>query len=398
MKKALSAMLALVMIVTIIGAMPFEASAGMFEALNWGAKKGVADFTKVYKHNDYGMEINENGELYFDNPSGTPYAMYYSEEKEPTQEVNIVMIWRNQYNSKDWFSFTLDGVKTNGKQYGNTVQVKTLMDAQKLPSGIYDVTITDVASHTYDWEWYSYIEHYTFRRVVYGEVVYHSPHKMLDTPSYLRWEGNVAKWEPVKNVDRYSCTLRDDLGNYVDSKIITKSQPTQVDFSAYSPYEGCVFEVQALADKSDYIRSLTATSPLYHTYQVTYWPNGGTGSQVYTGAAAGNLVLSTDSKGIGAPSSNYVFAGWSTTPDGKNVVDSIYLDKDTDLYATWRKVGGALTTDQMVRWSLDESTGRRLYKIVKGLPGDTSYADTIFEKFGLDFESLKKRAKEMNQK
>ena len=56
------------------------------------------------------------------------------------------------------------------------------------------------------------------------------------------------------------------------------------------------------------------------------------------------------------------------------------------------------TRVESITVSVDESTGRRLYKIVKGLPGDTSYADTIFEKFGLDFESLKKRAKEMNQK
>ena len=46
--------------------------------------------------------------------------------------------------------------------------------------------------------------------------------------------------------------------------------------------------------------------------------------------------------------------------------------------------------------SVDESTGERLYKIKKGLPGDSSYADTIFEKFGLDLQALKKRAKQMN--
>ena len=44
MKKALSAMLAIVMIITVVGAMPFEASAGLYEFLNWGDKKSVVDF------------------------------------------------------------------------------------------------------------------------------------------------------------------------------------------------------------------------------------------------------------------------------------------------------------------------------------------------------------------
>ena len=48
--------------------------------------------------------------------------------------------------------------------------------------------------------------------------------------------------------------------------------------------------------------------------------------------------------------------------------------------------------------SVEESSGKRLYKIIKGLPGNTSYANTIFEKFGLDFDALKKRAKKMNSK
>ena len=54
------------------------------------------------------------------------------------------------------------------------------------------------------------------------------------------------------------------------------------------------------------------------------------------------------------------------------------------------------TKIESITVSVDEGSGRRLYKIIKGLPGDTSYADTIFEKFGLDFEALKKRAKQMN--
>ncbi len=365
MKKALSAMLAIVMIITVVGAMPFEASAGLYEFLDWGDKKSVVDFRKVFELHDYSMEINEDGELVFDNPAGTPYTQYYKDGKEPTQEVNIVLRWRDGYGNDNYYSFSLDGVKTNGKEYNNKVQIKSLMDAKMLPSGTYDVQINDVDWHTYDWEHYSYIEHYYFTRVMYGQAVYHSPHKMLDIPSHLRWEGSTAMWEPVKNADRYSCRLYDEMGNLVGSKVITNSEPTQVDFSAKNPYEGWAFKVTALSDDVNYIHSLAAMGPFYHSYQVTYWPNGGTGSQVYTGAAAGNLVLSTDSKGIGAPSTNYVFAGWSTTADGKNVVNSIYVDRNTNLYATWRKVGGALTSNQLVSWSLDESTGR-LYIIGTG--------------------------------
>ncbi len=365
MKKALSTILAIVMIITIVGAMPFEASAGLYEFLNWGDKKSVVDFRKVFELHDYSMEINEDGELVFDNPAGTPYTQYYKDEKEPTQEVNIVLRWRDGYGNDNYYSFRLDGVKTNGKEYNNKVQIKSLMDAKMLPSGTYDVQINDVDWHTYDWEHYSYIEHYNFTRVMYGQVVYHSPHKMLDIPSHLRWEGKTAVWEPVKYADRYSCILYDEMGNFIDSKVVTDNEPTQVDFSKNNPYEGWAFKVTALSGDDDYIHSLTAMGPFYHSYQVTYWPNGGTGSQVYTGAAAGNLVLSTDSKGIGAPSTNYVFAGWSTTADGKNVVNSIYVDRNTDLYATWRKVGGALTSNQLVSWSLDESTGR-LYIIGTG--------------------------------
>ena len=57
---------------------------------------------------------------------------------------------------------------------------------------------------------------------------------------------------------------------------------------------------------------------------------------------------------------------------------------------------GLNTRIESITVSVDESSGKRLYKIVKGLPGDHSYADTIFKKFGLDFEALRKRAKEMN--
>ncbi|MBR1752476.1 MAG: DNA mismatch repair protein MutS [Ruminococcus sp.] len=55
------------------------------------------------------------------------------------------------------------------------------------------------------------------------------------------------------------------------------------------------------------------------------------------------------------------------------------------------------TKIESITVNVDKSTGERLYKIIKGLPNDTSYANTIFEKFGLDFNALKEKAKQMNR-
>ena len=46
--------------------------------------------------------------------------------------------------------------------------------------------------------------------------------------------------------------------------------------------------------------------------------------------------------------------------------------------------------------SVDENTGERLYKIIKGKPSDTSYAGSVFEKFGLDIEALQNKAKKFD--
>lgn len=42
--------------------------------------------------------------------------------------------------------------------------------------------------------------------------------------------------------------------------------------------------------------------------------------------------------------------------------------------------------------SVNKETGERLYKVVKGLPTETSFADTVFAKYGLDIGALEKRA------
>ena len=55
------------------------------------------------------------------------------------------------------------------------------------------------------------------------------------------------------------------------------------------------------------------------------------------------------------------------------------------------------TKIESITVNIDQSTGERLYKITKGLPGDISYASAIFEQFGLDFDSLKEKARKMNQ-
>ncbi len=40
---------------------------------------------------------------------------------------------------------------------------------------------------------------------------------------------------------------------------------------------------------------------------------------------------------------------------------------------------------------VDEDTERRIYKVVKGLPGDHSYASTVFREFGIDLGEIRKR-------
>lgn len=43
--------------------------------------------------------------------------------------------------------------------------------------------------------------------------------------------------------------------------------------------------------------------------------------------------------------------------------------------------------------SVNEESGERLYKIVRGYPGETGYAGAVFEKFGLDIKAIEKRVR-----
>ena len=41
--------------------------------------------------------------------------------------------------------------------------------------------------------------------------------------------------------------------------------------------------------------------------------------------------------------------------------------------------------------TVEESTGERLYKIRRGMPGETSYASVIFDKFGISADEIRRK-------
>ena len=45
--------------------------------------------------------------------------------------------------------------------------------------------------------------------------------------------------------------------------------------------------------------------------------------------------------------------------------------------------------------SVNPETGERLYKVVKGLPTESSFAASVFAKYGLDIPALEKKASKM---
>lgn len=48
-------------------------------------------------------------------------------------------------------------------------------------------------------------------------------------------------------------------------------------------------------------------------------------------------------------------------------------------------------TDSLVV-CVDESTGERIYRIKRGLPGESSYASVIFQKYGISADEIRRRA------
>ncbi len=105
---------------------------------------------------------------------------------------------------------------------------------------------------------------------------------------------------------------------------------------------------------------------------------------------AGNFVLPDVDSIFTTKPADYAFAGWSTTADGKNIVDSVYLDSRKEFYATWRRVGGNVLYDGSVRYSFDENTGR-MYILGNGdiPPYTDGYPNpSVFAPFADEIQSI----------
>ena len=325
-------MLAIVMIITVVGAMTFEASAGMYEFLNWGDSKAVVKKNAKESYADYGMMIDEDGYLHFDRPYGTPGTS--STTFEPTEYVDIYIKWHDSSLLGSW-SVSLKHIPVP-KRDDNTVQVRDLMDEERVPSGVYDVSVYDEKTHVYNDEFYAHIERYTFSREIYGNVTYISPYDQLEAPSHLRWEDNMAKWEAVPHADRYFIRVCDEKFNIVFNSSTTNT------FYQCVPKEGWHFEVQAFDSTYNYIESIWSNGQPLRAYKVTFDSNGGSGP-AYGVITSGKYVLPTTTA-YNPPSGGYKFVGWSTTSDGQNIISSVNLTNNITVYAVWNKYAGAVNT------------------------------------------------------
>jgi len=340
MKKALSVILSLIMVMTVFAALPLEASAGMFEFLNWGIDKDVVEIKYPESHQS-SMFIDNSGYLHFSRPYGTPYNAY-KPEFEPTEKVDIYITWHDNSLLGNW-SIAFNDVPCPYNA-NNTVQVGAKMEEERFPSGVYDITVYDSETHVFDHERYAHIERYIIRRSLFYSVTYLSPYDQLDAPTHLRWEDNMAKWEAVPHATRYLIT------------VYNKNNDIQFNTSTTNTFYQCVpetywhFEVQACDDTGNYIKSIRAIGSPLRAYSVTFNKNGGGGTW-YGVTTSGKYVLPTTTY-FTPPDDSYKFVGWSTTPDGKNIISSVNLTQNITVYAVWNKYTGSVDTN--VYWNLED--------------------------------------------
>ncbi len=236
------------MLTSVFAAMPFEASAGMYEFLNQGKHPPV--FSKDKTDWSDADITYENGALTFRSPQNRY-------EKDDTGETALVT-WYVERRDSGIDSGRITGECKTPTEYTTISNMKELLDAEKMPSGEYVFIATDYFHHTFIADrQYAYTTQYNVTRKCSDYFTYISPYEMLNNPTNLRWEGDTAVWEPVKNADYYHVTLRDSLMEYVDGEYVTG---TSYDFSARHPYDGCYFEVQAGSD-GDFVHSLKVRGP-----------------------------------------------------------------------------------------------------------------------------------------
>ena len=141
---------------------------------------------------------------------------------------------------------------------------------------------------------------------------YDSPYEKLTAPTNLRWNGNVAEWDPVPNAEYYNVYIRNTT---VTGSLSVRSNLTEtsVELSYLSPQNGWYFEVIAFA--AGYRSSGSDESPRRGGGSRTIIPvsaagamnlrltekgtllwdkyNDATGYSVYVYEHPGNIVLKT---------------------------------------------------------------------------------------------------------
>ena len=376
MKKSLSLLLSLLMIISTLSALPLSAHALTWWEYNHGSNQPVIDEHLKYNNPDYNSSY-ENGILYFSRPYGYPAGK--KDEAKDTTSVDLSIDYAGNTARDGNYSYTFKNVPTP-KEYNNPLNVGAVMDANKFPSGTYTYVAKDPVTQEYwngsDSSWYR--THYYCTRSRSGSFFYESPHQRLNKPTYLRWDGNVCKWQPVENADGYYVALYLENGNLRRS---INTSETEWDFTdgSITIQDGYYFTVVAYSD-GDYLDSLPATSADKMSYTLTYHKNGGEGSDTLTTTGlSGKYVLPTTSKGFIAPSGKE-FVGWSLTADGSQMVTSVDMNENKDVYAIWRTVGGKIGSN--VSYYLNTSTGELsifgsgdMYNYTEGTPNPSPFAN-----------------------
>jgi len=88
-------------------------------------------------------------------------------------------------------------------------------------------------------------------------IYYDSPYEKLQSPTNLRWNGDVAEWDAVTNATRYNVYVCNTTTG--DLSVRSNITETSVDLSYLSPQDGWYFEVAAF--DSGYRNSEVSESP-----------------------------------------------------------------------------------------------------------------------------------------
>ena len=353
MKKALSLLLAVVMLLSVMtAALPLESGALTWYEYWHGSNQPIINENVKYEYYD-GHSRYEDGILYFSRPYGYPAGK--KDEAKDTKEVHVRIEFSGNKALEGSYYHTFEWVKTPYER-DNPLNVKTIMSSQYWPSGIYTFEILDPWTQDYwkgdDTSWYR--THIFATRRLYGSFVYESPYEKLENPSYLRWEGEVAKWEPVPHATKYYVDLFNETNNVLRSVETSDTQWDFRDSSLKKISDGWYFKVIAKSS-GPYTQSIPSLSPPKKSYTLTFDKNGGEGSSSVTVSnISGNYVLPTGSKGFIAPYESE-FIGWSLDKNGSQMVSSVNMDANKTVYAIWKKVGGKIGSN--VSYNLNVDTG-----------------------------------------